>query len=313
MAEEEKSYWQIRNEFFEKLETKILPFVRKYENKRKLTLILPVILAMIVTIFGVCLTCLTVSDVSNCQQFLILCYTFVFFAFVFIFSIGNKKDFENKIKAKIMPEVCKCFGNLRWKEERYFGGEIFMKSCVVPDFNSEVYDDVFKGSFQGVNIDIVESKYEIGIDDRTTIPVFSGVILKLDMNKPFKGHTVIKPNTLISMPPSPYLHHTELEDLEFNKKFDVYTNDEVEARYLITPSFMERLKNVRTAFNADKYTCAFYDSSLIIALSTNKDLFSLCSLIKPIDDKKQFYQMYEEMESIMKLIEHFKVNQKIGL
>lgn len=109
------------------------------------------------------------------------------------------------------------------------------------------------------------------------------------------------------------LKHTELEDVEFNRKYDVFTNDEVDARYLITPSFMERLKNMKTAFEADGISCAFFGNLLIVAMSTRKELFSICSLVKPIDDRKQFVQMYEEIVSIIKLIDHFKLNQKIGL
>lgn len=76
---------------------------------------------------------------------------------------------------------------------------------------------------------------------------------------------------------------------------------------------MERLKSMKTAFSASDVSCAFYGELLIIALSTNKDLFSICSLVKPIDDQKQYFQMYEEIVSIIKLIDHFKMYQKIGM
>ena len=100
------------------------------------------------------------------------------------------------------------------------------------------------------------------------------------------------------------------------KAYTIYlqgSDDEVEARYLITPSFMERLNEMQVAFTADKVSCAFYKKYLFIALHTSKDLFSICSLFKKIDDPKQFFTMFEEILSIIKLIDHFKLNQKIGL
>ena len=109
------------------------------------------------------------------------------------------------------------------------------------------------------------------------------------------------------------LKRTKLEDVEFEKRFNVFTDDEVEARYLITPSFMERLNEMKVAFKANTVSCAFYEKSLLIALSTGKDLFSIGSLFKRIDDPKQFFTMFEEILSIIKLIDHFKLNQKIGL
>ena len=76
---------------------------------------------------------------------------------------------------------------------------------------------------------------------------------------------------------------------------------------------MERLNNIKVAFKADKIGAVFYLNRLLIVIHTRKDLFSLCSLLKPVDDNRQFFQMYEEIISIIKLIDHFKLDQKIGL
>ena len=76
---------------------------------------------------------------------------------------------------------------------------------------------------------------------------------------------------------------------------------------------MERLNAMKVAFKANKISCAFYEKYLLVGLSTKKDLFSICSLFKKIDDPKQFFTMFEEILSIIKLIDHFKLNQKIGL
>ena len=104
-----------------------------------------------------------------------------------------------------------------------------------------------------------------------------------------------------------------MEDCVFEKRFDVFTDDEVEARYLITPSFMERLSNLKTAFSARKIYCSFYDKELLIGLYTEKDLFSIGSLRKPANDPKQFFTLFEQILSIIKLIDYFKLNQKTGL
>ena len=109
------------------------------------------------------------------------------------------------------------------------------------------------------------------------------------------------------------MKHTVLEDVEFEKKFDVFTDDEVEARYLITPTLMTRLNDMKVAFKANKVSAAFFNNRFIIGLHTGKDLFSICSLIRPVYDEKQIFQMFEEMISIIKLVEYFKLDQRIGL
>lgn len=314
MTEEVKSYSQMRKEFYEKYINKIVPLVQKHENTRKTKLIIAIVLSTILFIGAsfllyIAYTTGGIFEKNNegVVKLSIILYTLSYFAWFWI-----KKGFENSIKEKIMPTVCNCFGNMKWSHDSYSGGKVFSESCVVPQFTGEEYDDIFRGTYRDINIEIVEPEYEIG-SGKSRRTVFNGVIVKLDMNKPFTSHTVIKPNSLMHISPSSDLHFTELEDVEFNKKFDVYTNDEVDARYLITPSFMERLKNMKTAFGANNVSCAFFGNLLIVALPTRKDLFSICSLIKPIDDRKQYFQMYEEIVSIIKLIDHFKLNQKIGL
>lgn len=314
MSEREKSYSQMQKEFYEKYSNIIVPLVQKHEASRKNKLLFAIISSSVLFILASFLLYLAITnggifDKNNegMSKLAAILYTLSYLSWFWI-----KKGFENTIKKRIMPTVCKCFGNMKWSEGLYSSGNLFSNSYVVPQFTSEEYDDIFEGSYKDVNIEIVESEYIVG-SGKSQRTVFDGVIVKLDMNKHFMSHTVIKPSSLIHISPSSDLKYTELEDVEFNKKYDVFTNDEVDARYLITPSFMERLKNMKIAFKANGVSCAFFGNFLIIALSTRKDIFSICSLVKPIDDKKQYFQMYEEILSIIKLIDHFKLNQKIGL
>jgi hypothetical protein len=309
------AYLQMRKDFYKKYQGKIIPTVQNFENTRRSRLTLAIVISSILFIIATVILIMAFTsnhvhskDMEGLVKLAIFIYVLALTAWKII-----KKKFENSVKEKIMPVVCDCFGDMTWSHGKYVdGGLLFTMSCVIPKYTSESYDDIFQGVFKGVNIDIAESYYVRGTGkNRRT--VFDGVIVKLDMNKFFTSHTVIKPNGLIKAPPSSDLHHTNLEDVEFNKKYDVYTDDDVDARYLITPSFMERLKSVKMAFRASSVSCAFYEKYLIIALPTKKDLFSLCSLIKPMDDRVQYFQMYNEIESIIKLIDHFKLDQKLGL
>ena len=76
---------------------------------------------------------------------------------------------------------------------------------------------------------------------------------------------------------------------------------------------MEKLNNVKMSFHSDKISFSFYENLLLVGIHTKKDLFSLGSLVRPVNDEKQFFQMFEEILSIIQLIDHFKLDQKIGL
>ena len=87
-----------------------------------------------------------------------------------------------------------------------------------------------------------------------------------------------------------------------------HTEDVEEARRLITVQFMNKIKNLKLAFQVKDVRFAFYENNLFIALSTDKDLFSIGSFFSKAEDKTQFFQMFEEIISIIKLIDYFKLN-----
>lgn len=305
---EEKTYSQMRKKFQEVFFKKISPGLSGYEAER----LRQVGYTRAVKIAALIIILVLVFLTKQIDIGLILFICCVAGAACF----GLKKKFENEIKQKIMPYVCKCLGNLSWKSAQCSFEQLLCKSGIIDRYNRVSYDDSFTGNYKDINYEICEASFyhETGTGkNRSTRTVFKGVMIKLDMNKNFTGNTVIRPDTSLHRSPSQNLKHTTLEDVVFEKKFDVFTDDEVEARYLITPSFMERLNNMKTAFEAYAISCAFYDKYLLVGLSTRKDLFSIGDLNKPLNDDKQFFTMFEEILSIIKLIDHFKLNQKIGL
>jgi len=321
----EKTYSQMRKEFYEAYRTRIVPKVRKFEKERKIRLFVLFLLIFLSFLVGLGYLFFYIKqDIPVWLGLYIgLAPKLIIITTIILCAIWGppKKGFESKIKKRIMPCVTACYENLEWFDGEYSKTDIFTKSNLVKKYDLIELDDVFSGLRNDVRFEIVETKTKkiIMRDNKGNAyeqTIFDGVILKVDMNKIFTGNTVVKEKQILNSGNSvkdKKLKQTILEDVEFNKKYNVFTDDEVEARYLLTPSFMERLKKVQVAFSADRIDCSFYDKYLLIALHTTKDLFSICSLFKPVDDAKQYFTMYEEIVSIIKLIDHFKLDQKIEL
>lgn len=104
-----------------------------------------------------------------------------------------------------------------------------------------------------------------------------------------------------------------LEDLKFDKRFNVISKDQIEARYLVTTAFMDRLHNFRTAFGTKNIKCSFFNDKIMFAISTNKDIFEIGNLFIPLTDKKQVENFYNEISSVYNMIDYFKLAQKTGL
>ncbi|MBQ7450738.1 DUF3137 domain-containing protein [bacterium] len=324
----EKSYSKIKQDFYYRYSKYVIPILSNYDGDRKQTLVLAVIASSFLIILGIIFGIFMLTAKGSNHDIRLSAFLIIggFCLYKMI-----KKNFEKKIKKKIMPVVCACFPKLKWREpekqknffektKKMYSDEIFNNelaneyktSSLIPNFARMFYDDCFDGEYNEVPFSIEENYAEIG-SGKNRRTVFKGVIVSLKMNKNFKGNTVIRPDTMFHTSPSNILHHTVLEDVDFEKKFDVFTDDDVEARYLITPTLMERLKSMQVAFSANKISAAFYQNKFFIALHTNKDLFSLGSLTKNVCDREQFFTMFEEIFSIIKLIDHFKLDQKIGI
>lgn len=166
---------------------------------------------------------------------------------------------------------------------RYHGG-----SCISEDeFNATglyISPDRYSGKdyFAGqidktsLNFSLVhaEERYETTTDDtdsdgHTTTrteehwrDIFKGMLFKADFNKHFNGSTLVRAGRAGVLSG---LSRTlvKLEDPRFNQCFTVYSNDQVEARYLLTPRMMERLVELRDSIGG--FEASFCGTSINIA------------------------------------------------
>ena len=103
------------------------------------------------------------------------------------------------------------------------------------------------------------------------------------------------------------------ESVDFNKRFKILAQDQIEARYLVTTGFMERLNDLQLAFGTNNIKFSFFNDTIMIAIQTNKDLFELGNLFTPCPNEKYIQRFHQEMISIQKLIMHLKLTEKTGL
>ena len=240
------------------------------------------------------------------------------FAGVVFFIIPSclASSFENHIKDKVMPVLLKTFNDFKWSGYSSFIDENYIKkSKLVGDFNMRENDDCFNGEYKDVKIDICETylaKESGSGKSKTIITKFKGVLVKLIPERKFKGITLIKKDHLIDFVPEG-TQQVHLEDVEFEKKYNVYSNDQIEARYILTTAFMERFNNISLAFNASTIEASISQQGILIGISTGRDLFKVGKLHKPVCDYEQFNRMKEEFASILELIDELKLYQNIGM
>ena len=88
------------------------------------------------------------------------------------------------------------------------------------------------------------------------------------------------------------------------KAFQVYSTDQVEARYLITPDRMERLVALERHFKGGKLRGIFEGDHLTLALEA-KDQFEAGSIWRNLVDSSRYVTALQEMASICDVIDGF--------
>lgn len=148
---------------------------------------------------------------------------------------------------------------------------------------------------------------------------FRGIFIIADFNKQFKTHTVVVPDTAEKLfgrfgqnlqafsPGRGKL--IRLEDPRFEKEFCVYGDDQVEARYILTPALMERILAFKRKWNTRVYL-SFLDSKVYIAISMYKDLFELRPF-KPAADYPFLEENLRFLILLTEIVEDLNLNTRI--
>lgn len=101
--------------------------------------------------------------------------------------------------------------------------------------------DRINGSFKGVKFQIFESVVAPKQDDNIIMTIFS-----CEFYKNFKTKTVCVDKKIFSkyFDKTDTPHKIILDNVDFNDKFMVYSTDKIEAKYLLSFGFMERILNL---------------------------------------------------------------------
>ena len=218
-------------------------------------------------------------------------------------------------KKKCMSKLLRVFGNIKW----YNNSEVIKtdeihKTGLFKVIADRFTDDEFVGDYHGVKFRMSETRFRVNEHVG-----FTGVILAFEANKPFESHTIIVSKLAPDRHRSLNLEPVILEDPKFCRDYNVYSSDQIEARYLITPSLMERFRKLKVAFKTTDIACAFLKNKVIFALDSeglsglSKNLFEIDAYSAFTDDREAINIFYNELTSVLDMAAYFKLDEKTGL
>ncbi len=229
-------------------------------------------------------------------------------------------QFKSEVKAKVFPKIFGYFGDdFIYSQTHHMSLTHLKRSKILPSYDTAKFDEYVQGSFQGVSIALNELELfsRVKSKKRSSLKVqFKGIAIELGCQKRFKGHTIVVSRRMdlqsLIFDRFKGLERVKLEDPRFEKRFDAFSNDQVEARYLLTLGFMERLQSLANRFSG-KLECAFYQDKLLILLESNHNRFELGSIFSGASFEYEFSQIHKEMQQVFAMIEILKLNEYTGL
>lgn len=139
---------------------------------------------------------------------------------------------------------------------------------------------------------------------------FRGMFCWLQFKKKLEGHTVVLTNDpltkwerLVSFNFKEE-HKIHLEDPRFTKNFMVYGIDQVEARYVLSSSLMERIVALKEKFNRPLFL-SFQDRQMYMAVQNDNGLFSFPS--GKMEEIKVIEELAKEIETALEFPEVLKL------
>ncbi len=229
---------------------------------------------------------------------------------------GPVRKYRSNVKEGIIAELVKFFGTLSFSESKKISEGILEGSGIVPGFTSYNGGDDLSGNYDGVDMEMCEVELKQKGNKNREFTVFRGEMFHIKLKKTFTGKTLVKTdkgmfgNALGGM--FGKLERVKLEDPKFEDIFEVYGSDQVEARYLLTTAFMERLIALRDIFKGT-IQCEFNNDYLFITLATSRDLFEAGPIEKSCLDTGDIHTFLAQMDSVFQVIEVLKLNKYTGL
>lgn len=299
------------NRFYE---AELVEWLRSQDDRRKRTLLYSVIAGIVGFAIGGPIFLLGI-DQSN--DFMMVAGGVVALIGVGVgYAISQRM--RDEVKKFLMERIC-GFLELEYSLSASFSplGR-FRTLKLIPSYDRSNLEDEIGGSHEEVGLKLVEAV----LQDRRTdskgrtryVTVFRGLLLQYQFPKRFNGTTIVTEDhgmigNFFGKMAKPG-ERVALEDRRFEKIFEVYSTDQVEARYLLTPTFMERLVSLADMVGRKKVQFGFEGDELLIAIETKRDQFEGGSLLKKLDDPSRTQRLLDEVDLIFEIVETLNLQTK---
>lgn len=257
--------------------------------------------------------------------FTIMILEFSIFMIILIFTkiTANSSDIEtfNKEFKKIfvLRSLQHHFDYLVYKPEKGFTEESINRIGMLDTGDRFHSNDYISGKYKDINFeqsDIhIEERHEEEDEDGNKKVVwetiFKGRFMIFDFNKKFKSNVQVVSSWFDarSFPWGKKFLRVKMEDAEFNNMFSIYSETEHDAFYILTPHFMEKIKNIYKELKCG-IMFGFIDNRLYVAIDNHNDSFEY-SIFKKIDEEEIEKNILKDIKLITDFVDELDLDNDL--
>jgi hypothetical protein len=246
--------------------------------------------------------------------------------FIMYKSGGLKKEYRKVFKKTVVREIVKIINpDWHYDPDRSISVREYKKSKLyLQGIDRHSGDDHISGVIDKTEFECSEflTEYYTKNDkgDKSYHTIFSGLFFHAEFNKNFKGLTTLTPDKLekrygklgqrMQKEKKGNLQLVKLENQEFEKEFKVYSTDQVEARYILTPTVMEGLVKIGKIF-PNRLSFSFSGTKVYCAIFSKKPLFEANYKVKGGVCFADLIEMYSFMKLNQMMVNQLNLNTRI--
>jgi len=215
---------------------------------------------------------------------------------------------KNQTKEVLMGGICKFLGwDFTEIVETVSNIDSFINLGLLPIFcDRHEFEDRVSGSAYGADFELHEAhflKRKKTKNGHRWVTVFRGQIMALTFDKKFLGETIVlRDQGWFNSKKRGELKRVGLVDPVFEKIFEAYGTDQVEARYMLTPTFMQRLVDLEETVDGKNIQFAFTGGQLLISVET-QNRYEAGSMFTPLTDTEPMQKILDEIGAIFDVID----------
>lgn len=282
-------------------------------EKERLSLLVKLKLASIFSLF-IGLVAFVIFYFYMQREILLSIFMGVFSTLFFYAFIRNflTSDFNKDFKLIAIQKVIESFG-LTYESENFIKYSKFTTPNIYLKPDTYSGNDLVYGSYNGVDFefsDVFLQKRVQRVDEKGKVyvsyeTIFRGICFIANFNKNFTSTTyALSRNRNVSF------FKIIMDNSEFEKEFNVYSSDKINAFYILTPNFMERILRLKNLFKSP-LNLAFLDNKIYIYIEFGRDSFEPDVRQSLVGDYSIILRYKAEILELLNIINELNLNRKI--